>query len=428
MAIERDAAARHANLIAVVADAYVEAADGTLSNTDLYAAVAARTGMTDTELNGRAPVGKSGKPHNLVTRAIRWHQQTLRRVGVLERVPNARGIWALADRSKKDLHHAREGVKLVAFSTALGVAVWGACADVFGGLDCEASALISSPPYPILRPRDYGNPNEASFCDFICRALEPVIKRLRRGGSLCLNLGNDCFIQGTPARSLYRERLVLALCERFNLELLDTFIWVDKSRPPGPIQWASKQRVHLNSTYETIYWLTTDSTCVSSDNRRVLVEHSERHKRLMAAGGEARSGVFANGAYKLKPGSFGNLTPGKIPRNVFEYGHRCADGDQYRADARALDLPLHGALQPVKLLDFLIKFLTKPGELVVDPFGGSGSCALAAERLGRRWMTTDVVLEYLRAGAERFRSCNGFRMAPSMEAWPARRAERPGLS
>lgn len=415
------------DLFAHVAEAYVSASDGCLDNAALYERVADRAGLSTHDVTMRVPIGRAGQKHSLVKRAVRWHQQTLKAMGVVERVPGERGVWRLANVNRKGLHEARPGVQLVAFSTKLGVAIWGACETVFAGLDQPISLAVCSPPYPLAKPRDYGNPSEREFTDFICRAIEPVIRHLAPGGSVCLNLGNDVFVPGSPARSLYRERLMIALCDRFGLHKMDSLIWIDRSKAPGPIQWASKKRVQLNTAYEVIDWFTNDPTKVNADNRRVLEAHTKRHLRLIAAGGEEREGVFANGAYTLKRGAFANVTAGRIPRNVIERGHRCADADRYRRDAKALALPLHGARQPLSIPDFLIRFLSSEGELIVDPFGGTVTTGMAAEQLNRRWLVAELMLDYLRGSAERFRGCDGFRMSPSMEAWNgcARRACPP---
>ena len=63
---------------------------------------------------------------------------------------------------------------------------------------------------------------------------------------------------------------------------------------------------------------------------------------------------------------------------------------------------------PEALAEFLIRFATEEGDLVVDPYGGSCTTAAVAERLGRRWLTSDLMGEYLRGGAERFRAAPGF--------------------
>ena len=46
--------------------------------------------------------------------------------------------------------------------------------------------------------------------------------------------------------------------------------------------------------------------------------------------------------------------------------------------------------KPEALLDRIIKGSSKEGDLVCDFFGGSGTTAAVAERLGRRWITTDI--------------------------------------
>jgi site-specific DNA-methyltransferase (cytosine-N4-specific) len=43
---------------------------------------------------------------------------------------------------------------------------------------------------------------------------------------------------------------------------------------------------------------------------------------------------------------------------------------------------------------FFIKLLTKPGDLVLDPFAGTCTTAVAAEKLGRRWLATEIDKRY----------------------------------
>ena len=50
----------------------------------------------------------------------------------------------------------------------------------------------------------------------------------------------------------------------------------------------------------------------------------------------------------------------------------------------------HDWQQGVKEVDQFIEALTEPGELVVDPFLGSGRTAVSAKRLGRRFRGCDV--------------------------------------
>ena len=357
----------------------------------------------------RTPIGKSGRPHSVAKRKVRYHQQTLKHLGLIERA--GRGVWRLTTEGKDKLRRIQHGARMLAFSTDLGLAIWGWGEEALSLLDLPITLMISSPPYPLRKPRSYGNPREEQYVDFICASLEPVVKRLRRGGSIVLNVSNDIFEKGKPSRSLYRERLVLALHERLGLHKMDEIIWHMPDKAPGPVQWASKQRYQLNYGYEVCYWFTNDPLRVLADNRRVLLPHTERHARKIAAGGEQRDASFADGAYRIHPGRFGNPTPGRIPRNVLKISHHCAELNAQRAVCRELGLPVHGATFPLALPRFFVEYLSEPGDLVVDQWGGWGQTAKACEKLGRSWFLADNIHEYLRGAGERFSrlGVDGFR-------------------
>jgi site-specific DNA-methyltransferase (cytosine-N4-specific) len=201
---------------------------------------------------------------------------------------------------------------------------------------------------------------------------------------------------------------------------MDTLIWNNPSKPPGPIQYASKLRVQLNTGYEPVFWFTNDPHRVLSDNRRVLQPHTPRHlqwlRTVQEAGRCPREAVYGDGAYRLRANSYANETQGSIPKNVLRIGHSCADTRQYRQDAQGLGLPVHGAMMPLALPRFLIEFLTRRGDLVLDLWGGTAKTAIAAENLDRRWFIFEIFAEYLRAGAERFRRYAGYSLGPSFAA------------
>ncbi|MDO8416573.1 MAG: site-specific DNA-methyltransferase [Agitococcus sp.] len=396
------------DLFSTVLHAYSAKTSGILDNRALYENVAVVQGMSDEELNGKVPIGAAGALHNPFSRKVRWHQQTLKASGILERIEGEQGVWGLTKRASKDLNQITGKVSVVGFSTELGIAILGCCETVFSSIDAPITLVITSPPYPLAVPRQYGNVTEKEWVDWICKTLEPVAKNLVPGGSICLNVSNDIFITKSPARSLYRERLVLALHDRLGLWKMDELIWENKSKPPGPIQYASIERTQLNVVYEPIYWFTNNPHLVKSDNRRVLQAHTERHLKLIQQGGEQREGSFSDGAYSVSHGSYSNPTAGKIPRNILSFGHRCPAQDAYKKAARAMGLPAHGAPMPMKLASFLIEFLSQPGDLVVDPFAGSFTTADAAERLGRRWLATECMVEYVMGASSRFASAEGF--------------------
>lgn len=396
------------DLFSSVLHAYTQEVEGQLDNQQLYAQVAKTSGIGAAEASAKAPVGKSAQKRNLFERKVRWYQQTLKHAGILQKVEGERGVWQLAKPAAKDLHRLDSGVSVVGFSTELGVAILGSCETVFASIDAPITLVVTSPPYPLASARKYGNPPEHLYVDWICQTLEPVVKHLVPGGSICLNISNDIFMPGSPARSLYRERLVLALCDRLGLHKMDELIWVNPSKPPGPYQYASKARTQLNVGYEPVYWFTNDPFRVKSNNRRVLQAHTDKHLALMARGGEQREGAHSDGAYSMRKGAYGAMTEGRIPRNVLTYGHRCAEQSGYKQAAREQGLPPHGAPMPLKLASFLVEFLSEPGDLVADPFSGSFTTAHAAERLGRRWLGTECMVEYVLGAAHRFRQAQGF--------------------
>jgi DNA modification methylase len=383
-----------------IAQAY--AGTSTLSNKSLYKKVAPNSN------DSVQPVGKCGQKHNILNRKIRWYQQDLKRLGLLEPSGN-RSEWRLTDAGKRKFERIKAGQILLAFSTDLGIALWGDCKDIFRRLDGQEIHLcLTSPPYPLRKPRAYGNPPESEYIDFICSAMEPIIKNMAKSGSICLNLSNDIFLAGLPARSLYRERLVIALHDRLGLFKMDELIWHNPCKPPGPMEWASKTRQQLNVGWEPIYWFCLDPKECRSNNRRVLQPHTEKHLKFIEAGGVTQKRISSDGAYAVKEGSYSNPTSGRIPRNLLTFPHNCVDQRAYKKAAKDLGVQAHGASYPLGMAKFIIEFMTQKDDLVVDPMAGSFTTAKAAQELGRRWLASDVIYDYAKGGAERFKNAPEF--------------------
>lgn len=84
------------------------------------------------------------------------------------------------------------------------------------------------------------------------------------------------------------------------------------------------------------------------------------------------------------------VEPNKCPKRkhyLTTDGVRCTDIWDDIKHERGL---VYGTQKPEKLLERIIKASSNEGDLVCDFFGGSGTTASVAEKLGRRWITSDI--------------------------------------
>lgn len=63
----------------------------------------------------------------------------------------------------------------------------------------------------------------------------------------------------------------------------------------------------------------------------------------------------------------------------------------------------HPTQKPEKLLAKIILASTKPGDLILDPFAGSGTTAVVAKKLGRRFVAIESDEQYCMLGAKRLK-------------------------
>lgn len=391
------------------------AAAPTLSNEQLYETLSEKQGLPECHWARRIPIGKSGQLHSQERRGVRWIQQNLRALGLIERVPGQRGVWRATGKlrdaatQKDELHAAPARWVQLGFSTKLGVALWADAGNVFSHLGEPIHLVFSSLPYPLSKARAYGGPTAVEFVDWTCKLLEPIVKHLAPGANVVLSVSNDIFVPGSPARSTYRERMVIALEDRLSLFKMEEVIWVDPTKAPGPIRWSSIERIQLNVGYEPIYIFCNDPIKSLASNLRVLQPHSEKQLQLIARGGTNRHATYGDGANRLLPGAFSNPTAGAIPRNVLVYPHRCPSQIQMRRELRLRGVPLHSATMPLALVKLLVKFLTRRGDLVIDPCGGWTTSGLAAEESHCRWITTEKMMEYVAGSQLRFLDAPGFK-------------------
>jgi DNA modification methylase len=102
----------------------------------------------------------------------------------------------------------------------------------------------------------------------------------------------------------------------------------------------------------------------------------------------ARTGRGAGNA-----GLYGDESPEEKHKNrLKEQGKIPEDWwvDIYRIQGNAIEKVNYPTQKPEALLERIIKASSNEGDLVADPFGGSGTMAAVAEKLGRKWIVADL--------------------------------------
>ncbi len=386
-------------LFQAVQNAYANS-DGTLTQAELYASVSSELNLDPTQHYGQA--GKA--THNLLYRQIRFIQQSLKQNKLLVNV--SRGCWRYTGK-KQDLQMPEEGKSILALSTKLGIIISSDCLDVLNNdiIEDQIDLVVSSPPYLLNDDRNYGgigsNPQE--YVDFLMSVIEKLIPRMSAGASIALNIGDDCFEKGSPSRHMHIAELMVAL-KKAGLYYMGTVIW-DSNKPPGPTYHACVNSVQLRVEYEPILWFTNNPMKVRSCNRRVRQPHTSAHQSFVRSGGTRKAAQYGDGANTKRVGDYAktDLSAGRILTNVWKIGNKCRRNELCNAYTReVLGQTPHGAKFPYRLAELLVKFLSRPGDLVVDLFGGTGTLGQAAEDAGRKWVVVEKMKQYIESSFIRF--------------------------
>ena len=281
-----------------------------------------------------------------------------------------------------------------AYSTRLGAAYVGDALDLLRQTPSNSVALVmTSPPFALRRRKAYGNVDAEQYIAWFWPFVEEIYRVLRSDGSFVLDI-SGAWNRGKPTRSLLPYELILRLGKRFHLA--QEFYWFNPSRLPTPAQWVTIRRNRVKDAVNFIWWL-SKTEHPDADNRRVLRPYSRSMRRLLRDG------------YKpeMRPSQheisrhFRRDNGGAIPPNILVVPNTRSN-DDYFARCREAGLPIHPARFPAAVPEFFIKFLTRPGRLVLDPFAGSNVTGQVAESLGRRWLSFEISPAYVEGSRFRF--------------------------
>ena len=261
--------------------------------------------------------------------------------------------------------------------------------------DSSVDMILTSPPFALTRKKDYGNEQEDEYLEWFRSFAVQFRRILKEDGSLVIDLGG-AWKPGIPARSLYHFKLLIMLCEEYGFHLAQEFYWWNPSKLPTPAEWVNIRRVRVKDAVNTVWWL-AKSPWPRASNRRVLQPYSDSMKTLLSSGYKA----------KLRPSGhdisekFARDNGAAIPPNLIAVPNTESNSLYLRYCAEN-DIRPHPARFPAALPEYFLRMATDPGDLVLDPFGGSCVTAEVAERLGRRWICVELEQEYLRGAKVRF--------------------------
>ena len=376
----------------------IQDAGGSIRPKDVYDALASKVGLSAEERHRRITLGK--KQLGLFERSARWTRQT----GVLrgDIDGRTRGQWVLTDAGAGRLANATPGLCVTIYETGLGQALWATMEAALGVVSDDSVDLVfCSPPYGACAKKGYSNGNldESDWVSFMFDAIMGLEPKLTAMGSMILNVA-ELYDPTLPIKGEHVSRLRIRLADETRFRVLDSLMWLNSSRLPTPVSWVSQRRIRLKPGLEHLLWISTNPFA-KADNRQILQPYGDwMRKRIAGQTSNARTGRQHGGNYISERG-FSRDNGGSIASNLIVAG--ASGGNRsYYAGARADGLPIHPAMMPIKVAEKCIAFTTSVGDLVFDPFAGSGTTAEAAERLGRRWLTCDASLAYGVGSRHRF--------------------------
>lgn len=236
--------------------------------------------------------------------------------------------------------------------------------------------VVTSPPYDDLR--DYGGTVAWSFDVFkeIARELYRVMKK---GGVVVWVIG-DKTVKGNKSLTSFRQALYF---QEIGFKMYDVIIYEKAgSGPPHPNRY-------FNS-FEYMFVLskgTPKTVNILKDKPNKWAGHS----------------TYGEVSRREKDGS---LTK-KGKKTVAELGART--NVWYYANGKGFSTKdeiayKHPAIFPEKLVQDHVSSWSNPGDIVLDPFGGSGTTAKVAHQMGREWVLIEAVDEYCEIARQRMES------------------------
>ncbi len=261
----------------------------------------------------------------------------------------------------------------------------------------KVNLIFTSPPYPLVVPKKYGNKQGLEYLNWIAQISKDLSRLLTENGSLVVEIGN-AWNKGSPTMSTLPIETLIAISKSADLQICQQFVWHNPGKLPGPATWVNVKRERVTDSFTHIWWY-SKSEHPKANNKNVLTPYTKAMKNLIKSKkynhGERPSG------HKISESGFLSDNGGSIPRSTLIYANTGFDTN-YRDWCSKKKVPQHPARMPIELAEFFIKLLTDRNDLVLDPFGGSCTTGKAAEELKRKWICVEQNREYLIGAKGRF--------------------------
>ena len=233
----------------------------------------------------------------------------------------------------------------------------GDCIDLLSQIpNRTAQLVVTSPPYNI--GKEYERRTDvASYVRFQEQVIKECVRILADDGSLCWQVGN--FVDSGTIIPI--DILLYPVFERLGLKLRNRIIW--------HFEHGLHCSRRFSGRYETIMWFTrSDSYFFNVDPVRVPQKYPG--KKYFKG---PRAGEYSCNPLGKNPGDLW-VIPNVKHNHVEKTDHPC----QF----------------PVELIERLVLSMTESGRLVVDPFLGVGSSAIAAVLHNRKAAGAEIVPAY----------------------------------
>jgi site-specific DNA-methyltransferase (adenine-specific) len=256
----------------------------------------------------------------------------------------------------------------------------GDCTKILPTLPDECVDLIvTSPPYADQRKHTYGGVRPDEYVDWFLPIAAQLKRVIKPTGSFILNI-KERVVAGE--RHTYVLELIIAMRKQGWL-WTEEYIWHKKNCYPG--KWPNRFRDAwercLHFTRQRNFHMYQEAVMVPMGDWRLtrLQNLSETDKR------RDNSRVESGFGKKIANWIGRELA---YPTNVLHLATECSNRN-------------HSATFPVELPAWFIRLFTREGDMVLDPFLGSGTTAIACARLDRRYIGIEIDPMYVRIARQR---------------------------